>query len=78
MLPVFQIVFSVPVISRIESLGGGRMGGGGGRWEAEGGLKQPFRLKQHCCGFSMGPEQSNPEGVPRLLLGEDWHPMQSY
>ena len=29
------------------------MGGGGG-WEAEGGLKHPFGLKEQCCTFSMG------------------------
>ena len=54
MLLVFKIVFSVPVISWIESIGsrqaerekGGRMG-------AEGGLKQPFGLKQQWCAFSM-------------------------
>ena len=34
----------------------GRQEGGGGGWEAEGGLKQPFGLKQQCCAFSMGPE----------------------
>ena len=28
MLLAFQIVFSVPVISRIDSIGGGRLGGG--------------------------------------------------
>ena len=28
---------------------------GGGGWEAEGGLKQPFELKQQCCVLSMGP-----------------------
>ena len=32
------------------------VGGGGGGREAEGGLKQPFGLKQQCCAFSMGPE----------------------
>ena len=26
---------------------------GGGGYEAEGGLKQPFRLKQQCCAFSV-------------------------
>ena len=41
MLLVFWIVFSVPVISRIESIW---MGGWGGGWEAEGGPKQPFGL----------------------------------
>ena len=30
--------------------------GGGGRWEAEDGLKQPFELKHQCWPFSMGPE----------------------
>ena len=34
---------------------GGRegVGGGGGGWEAEGGLKQPLRLKEQCCAFSL-------------------------
>ena len=32
------------------------MGGGGGRWEVKGGLKQPFGLKKQCCAFSMGPK----------------------
>ena len=55
MLLVFWIFFSVPVISRIESIGGGLAGWGwGGGWEAEGGLKQPFGLKQQCCALSMG------------------------
>ena len=36
MLLAFWIVFSVPVISRIESIGGGQVGGGwGGGWEAK-------------------------------------------
>ena len=60
MLLVFWIVFSVPVISRIESIGGGRekgwegegVGGGGG-WGAVGGLKHPFKLKEHCYALSM-------------------------
>ena len=41
MLRVFLIVFSAPVISRIESIGGGQERSGG-RWGAEGGVKQPF------------------------------------
>ena len=44
--------FPTPVISRIESIGGEWAGGGGG-WEAEGRLKQPFRLKEQCCTFSL-------------------------
>ena len=42
--------FSAPVISRIESIGGG-VGGGGG-WGAEGGVKHQFGLKEQCCAFS--------------------------
>ena len=37
------------VISRIDSIGGGR----GGGWETEGGSKQPLRLKEQCCAFSL-------------------------
>ena len=58
MLLVFWMVFSAPVISRIESIGGGQAGGGGvgggGRWGAIGELKHPFRFKEQCCTFSMG------------------------
>ena len=35
---VFEMAFSVPVISQIESIGGGQVGRWGG-WEAKGGLK---------------------------------------
>ena len=44
-------IFLVSVISRIESIGGGRAGGRevGGGWGAKGGLKQPFGIKQQCC-----------------------------
>ena len=57
MFLVFQIVFSATVISRTESIGGGRVGGGGvgggGGWGAEGGVKQPFGLKEQCFAFSI-------------------------
>ena len=52
----FLMAFSVPVISQIGSIGGGQVGGGGGRrgrWESGGGLKQPFGHKQQCCAFSI-------------------------
>ena len=32
MLLVFQMVFSAPVISQIESIGGGQVGGGWSGW----------------------------------------------
>ena len=53
MLLVFEIVFSVPVISQIKSIASGRVKGRGG-WEAESGLKQPFGLEEQCCAFSKG------------------------
>ena len=46
-LLVFEIVFSASVISWIESIGGGCVGGGGG------GLKHPFELKEQCFAFSV-------------------------
>ena len=51
MLLVFLWFFSAPVISRIDSIGGGWVGGGGG-WGAEVGVKHPFGLKEQCCAFS--------------------------
>ena len=56
---VFEMVFhAVHIISWIESIGGGQVGGGGvvggDEWGANGGLKHPFRLKSmHNCAFSM-------------------------
>ena len=53
----FLDCFSVPVISWIEFIGVGWVGGGRGEswgmWQAKGGVKQPFRCKQQCCAFSM-------------------------
>ena len=43
----FLIIFSVPVISQIESIHAEEVWEGRwGRWEAKGGVKQPFRCKQ--------------------------------
>ena len=57
MLLVFDRLFSAPVISRIDSIGSGWVGGGsGGRrggLGAVGRLKHPFGLKEQCCAFSM-------------------------
>ena len=39
-------------MSRIDSIGGGQVGGGWGGWGAEGGVKHPFGLKGQCCAFS--------------------------
>ena len=56
MLLVFETDFSAPVISWIESIGGGQVGVGGvgcgGRRGAEDGVKHPFGLKEQCCAFS--------------------------
>ena len=57
MLLVFQIVFLTTVISWIESIGVGRWEGGGvgsgGRWGVEGGVKQPFGLKEQSFALSI-------------------------
>ena len=42
-----------------------RVGGGGGGWKAEGGLKQPFGLKQQCCAFSAGSELVQSTGLTK-------------
>ena len=82
MLLVFEMVFSVLVISWIESIGGGLAVGGWerwGGWQAEGGLKQTLRLKEQCCVFSKWHKliQSTRE-ARRLPWGAVWYPMQSY
>ena len=52
----FNGFFSAPVISWIDSIGGGRVGGGGvgggGGWGAVAGVKHPFGLKEQSCAFS--------------------------
>ena len=68
MLLVFWIIFSLPVISWIESIGGGLVGGGRGGWEVEGGLKQPFGLKQQYCAFSMGPKLEQSTGWAKTAV----------
>ena len=47
------MVFSAPIISRIESIGGGWAGGGSGGLGATGELKHPFGLKEQWYAFSM-------------------------
>ena len=81
MLLVFWMVFSAPVISRIESIGGGQVGGGGGRqggWETEGGLKHPFGLKEQCCTFSMGYKLIRSTREAKTAIRGSLVPMQSY
>ena len=72
MLLVFWTIFSVPVISRIESIGGGQVRGGGwgggGEWEAEGGLKQPFGLKQQCCALQHGTRTGQSTGWAKTAV----------
>ena len=54
---VFEVDFSTSVITRIESIGGGWVGGEGGerRWGAVGGLKQALKQKWQCCAISRSP-----------------------
>ena len=61
----------MPIISQIESIGGGQAGGdggGGGGWEDKGRLKQPFGLKQQCCDFIMGPELVQSTGLTKTAV----------
>ena len=39
-----------------------------GRWEAEGGLKQFFGLKQQYCASSMGPELTKSTGWAKTAI----------
>ena len=51
-------------------------GGGGGGWGAEGGLKQPFGLKQQCCAFSIGLKLVQSTGRAKTcIIGAVWYPM---
>ena len=73
----------MPVISRIESIGGGwaggrGVGGGGGGWEAEGGLNQPFGLKQQCCAPSMGHRLVESTRETKTAVRSSLVPMQSH
>ena len=51
MLLVLETDFFSSCISRIESIGDGWAGGGGGGWRAECRVKHPFGLKEQCCAF---------------------------
>ena len=44
------------------------MGESRGRWEAEGGLKQFFGLKQQYCASSMGPELTKSTGWAKTAI----------
>ena len=39
-----------------------------GGWEAEGGLKQPFELKQQCCAFSILHEMIQSSGEAKIAV----------
>ena len=43
----------------------GRQKEGEGVWEAEGGYKQPFGLKEQCCAFSMGHKLIQSSGLAK-------------
>ena len=66
------------VISRIEFIGGGWVGGvsGGGGW-----VKSGRRVKANFRGVVQSvsdPDWHNSQGRPGLPLESVWHPMQSY
>ena len=48
---VFEVAFSMAIISLIESIGGGQVGGGAG-WGAVARLKQAIKHKWQCCAIS--------------------------
>ena len=52
--------------------------GWAGKRKAQGGLKQPFGLKNGAVPSVWDPNWYNPQGEPRLMLGAAWYPMQSY
>ena len=76
---VCGVVFSMSVITRIESIGGGRGGvDGGGSWGVVDGLKQTFKQKWQCCAISRRPRLAQLEWCTGLPSESVWHPMQSY
>ena len=75
---VFKVVFSTAVITQIESIGGGCVGGGGGGWGAVGGVKQTLNSKGSALPSVSDPDRHNSQGRPGLPSESVWHPMQSY
>ena len=58
-------------------MGGGLWGGGGG-WEAEGGLHLPLGYRQWCCVFSKYRYMHNPQARQRWSLAVVWHHSHPY
>ena len=75
-------IFSVPIISRIESIGGGQPVGGW-REEVVGGKVKAGQRNHSDSSSSAVPlvwslNWYNPQGGPRLPLGAVLYPIQSY
>ena len=69
------------VILWIESIGGGRVGEGEGRWGTVGGLKQTFKHKVMAVlyhQYTGDPDWHISQGRPGLPLESVWDPMQSH
>ena len=58
-------------------MGGVGVGGGGG-WEAEGGLYPPLGHRQQYCTFSNRHKQPQCQDRSRRSLAAVWHYLQSY
>ena len=82
MLLVFQTVFfsSCNIMDWVYRgwAGGRRVGGGGGGWEAEGGLKQPLRLKEQWCAFSLWHKLIQSTKEAKTGMRSSLVPQQSY
>ena len=82
MLLVFQMFFPTPVVSRIESIGGGWAGGGWGEAGAGGkpkaGQSNHSDPKSSAVPSVCGTNCYNAQRRPRLARGAAWYPMQSY
>ena len=53
------------------------MGGGGGGWEAEGGLHLPLGYRQWCCVFSRGQIQAQSTGQTEVVVSSSLAPPTS-
>ena len=76
---VFEVAFSIAIISRIESIEGGRKG-----WEVgvseepKAGYSKHSNTNGSAVPLVGDLDWQNSQGRPGLPLESAWHPMQSY